>query len=277
VSSSRGYVSYNRHREMFLQTGGRAIYRSLSRDFEAWTLPELVLAPDVEDEPDVEFYGMSGFERHGWDWGLLEVWRGSTDLMEIQLAFSRDGSAWQRPRPRSPFVAPRRPWNSRMNWGATGNPLIIGEQMVFFINGRNVAHDWNSARQHGAIGVASLGLDRFCAIEGGRGGLLETVPMTWPGGDLVVNADTRHSYASHPLDCHDSQVRIEVIDPEGDPIPAWSGDDRAEYRDNTMSRGVIRDGRVLWQGRSLEELRGHPIGLRFHLDHARLYTFAATG
>jgi hypothetical protein len=274
VTSAGEYVSLNRHREMFEQTGARAVYRSTSSDFASWSAPELILAPDLEDEPDVELYGMTAFERHGWFWGLLEVWHGATDMMEIQLAFSRNGSDWIRPAIRTPFV-PLGPWNSRYNWGATGNPLLVEDQMVFIINGRTVAHDWNAARQDGSIGFASLALDRFCAIEGWRDGMVETVPLVWPGGDLVINADTRHSYRAHPYDWAGSDVRVEVCDPTGNPIQGWSAGDAAIYRGNTVSRGVVRDGAVRWQERSLDAMRGQSIRLRFHLTHARLYTYAA--
>src|SRR5688572_28176887 len=106
----------------------------------------------------------------------------------------------------------------------------MNEQMVFYFGGRWVGHDWDTARHHGVIGFASLPLDRFCAIEGdGNGGRFTTVPIEWPGSALVLNADTRKSYESHPLHTN-GEIAVEVLDATGTPLPEWSGDRKAIYQ-----------------------------------------------
>lgn len=269
------YVLYCRRSDMFERFGERIIYRSQSDDFINWTQPEPVLVPDLEDDADVEFYGMPVFRRHGWYLGLLEYWRSDADTIEIHLAYSRDGKQWMRPFPRKPFISPTYQWNRKKNSCASNGPLFIGEQMVFYFGGGWTAHDFDSACMHTAIGYAALPLDRFCAIEGQAGGVMETVPLLWPGGDLAVNADTRESYRSHPLMCNGS-IRVEALDAQGHPLAAWSGDASAVFSGNTHCRRQIRDGRVLWPGgRSLDGLTGSVIRLRLHLKHARLFTIAA--
>lgn len=269
------YVVYTRHPQMAVQTGGRAVYRTESEDFLDWTEPELVLAPDLRDEPDVEFYGMSVFERHGWFIGLLEYWRGLVDVIETHLVVSRDGREWLRPEPRQPFIAATYDWNRTWSTCASNGPIIVNEQMVFYFGGRWTSHHWDSAQQLGAIGFASIGVDRFCALEGTTGGHFVTQPVTWPGGDLVVNADTRQSFTSHPAYC-DGELGVEVLDAQGRPLEDWSGDRRAIFRGNTHCRGAVHQGVVRWpQGRSLDALRGQTVRLRFHLRHARLFTFGA--
>jgi hypothetical protein len=268
------YVVYTRHPEMGVLVGSRAIYRSESLDFQCWSQPELVLAPDLQDEPDVELYGMSVFQRHGWFIGLLEHWNGGTDTMEVHLAVSRDGMAWQRSC-RLPFIAAAYDWNRRWNSCASNGPIIVKEQMVFYFGGRWTSHHYDSAQQYGAIGYASLPLDRFCALEGGSGGRFETPPTVWPGGDLVLNADTRESFTSHPMNLTGS-IDVEVLDAEGRPWPAWSGELKASFRSNTHCRCRVFNPTVRWpNAKSLDELKGQPIRLRFWLRHARLYTFAA--
>lgn len=270
------YRIYTRHPEMAKQTGGRAIYLSRSQDFRNWSEPELVLAPDLTDNHDVEFYGMPVFRRHGWYIGLLEYWRDEVDTIEVHLAFSRDGRTWQRAQPHVPFIAATYPWNLKWSSCVSNGPIILHEQMVFYFGGRHTSHHFDSAQLHGAIGYASLPLDRFCAIEGAwNGGAFTTPPFEWPGGYLAVNADTRAEFNSHPAHCT-GEISVEVLDEAGYPFPDWSEDQSARFRGNTHCRCSASPGQVCWpSGRSLQELKGQSIRLSFHLLEARLYTFSA--
>ncbi len=266
------YVVYTRHPEMMTRVGARAIYRSSSPDLIQWDEPELVLAPDLADEPDVEYYGMSVFQRHGWYLGLLEYWRADQDVIETVLAVSRDGVQWSVPVPRAPLIAGTCDWNRTWSTCASNGPLVVNEQMVFFLGGRWTSHHYDSAQQYAAIGYASLPLDRFCALEATTEGELVTVPLTWVGGDLALNADTRESFRSHPAYTN-GEIAVEVLDAAGQPMPGWSGEARAIFHGNTHSRARIDPGIVRWvDGRSLDLLRGQVIRLRLHLAHARLYT-----
>lgn len=266
------YWLYTRHRHMGTLAGCRAVYLSRSADFRTWSEPELVLRPDLTDEPDVQFYGMPVFRRHGWFIGLLEYWHDATDTLEVHLAISRDGVAWHRPAPHVPFIAPSYPWNRKWSTCASNGPIILNEQMVFYFGGRHTSHHYDTATLYGAIGFASLPADRFCALESGRyGGMATTIPLTWPGGDLSLNADTRASYDSHPAHCN-GEILVDVLDAAGTPLHDWTG---ARFAGNTHCRGAVNPGIVTWDGRSLHALAGQTIRLRFHLNDARLFTFAA--
>jgi len=271
------FILYTRHPRMMQEQGARAIYRSESDDFTNWTEPELVLAPDLFDAPDVEYYGMSVFQRHGWYFGLLEYWKSDIDTIETHLVVSRDGKEWLRNPLREPFIAPTYDWNRTWTSCASNGPIILKEQMVFYFGGRFAGHHYDTAQQHGVIGYASLPLDRFCALEGTWKGLLVTQPIRWPGGDLVVNADTRQSYQSHP-GSHTGQINVEVLDADGTPLPEWSGERQGGFSGNTHSRARFGNEKVAWPSeRSMDELRGRDIRLRFHLSHARLFTIEARG
>lgn len=269
------FVTYTRHKNMFGHTGGRAVYQSESDDFLQWTEPRLALRPDMEDEPDVEFYGMSAFHHNGRYFGLLEYWRHATDTFEIHLVFSRDGLNWSRPSPRAAFIAPTYDWNRTWSSCASNGPIIINEQMVFYVGGRWTSHHYDSAQQYSTIGYASLPLDRFCALEAVVPGKLVTKPIIWPGGELVLNADCRESYNSHPATAN-GEINVEVLGPSGEPLEDWPH--KAVFQDNTHSRCGIRDGTVKWpEDKSMDAFRGRAITLRFTLRHARLFTFTATG
>ncbi|NLC67569.1 MAG: hypothetical protein GX754_02040 [Clostridiaceae bacterium] len=269
------FVIYTRGLGMMESEGRRVIYRSESEDFLNWSEPQVVLKPDLADEPDVEFYGMSVFERFGWYFGLLEYWHSATDLMEIHLVLSRDGKKWIRPMPRAPFIAAAYDWNRKWNSCASNGAVFINEQMVFYFGGRWVSHNWDSAHQYGAVGFASLPFDRFCALEATTGGLMATVPIVWPGGDLILNADTRESFESHPSYCN-GEIGVEILDPDGQPLPGWSGENRAVFQGNTHRRNKYNPGIIRWAGdKGLDELKGRAIRLCFHLRHARMFTFEA--
>jgi hypothetical protein len=261
--------------------GEWGLFAYTSRDGLQWTpLPGVRLAAGdrtnlMPTKPDVEFYGMSAFERHGWRLGLLEHWRCSTDVLETHLVFSRDGRAWSRPQPRAPFIDPTYEWNRAWSGCASNGPIILKEMMAFYFGARWTSHSYDSVQQYSTIGCASLPLDRFCALESVTGGQFDTVPIEWPGGELVLNADTRSSYESHAAYC-DGQIAVEMLDAEGNPLPEWNGEKRAVFRGNTHSRTRIHDGTVRWPGeRKMDVLQGRTIRLRFHLDHARLFTFTA--
>ncbi|MHB9034524.1 MAG: hypothetical protein ACYC6L_15940, partial [Anaerolineae bacterium] len=248
-----------------------------SSDLASWSDLQLVLAPDLGDEPDVEYYGMTVFKRHGWYLGLLEYWRSSVDIIEVQLVFSRDGSQWRHPEPRQTFIAATYDWNRAWSSCASNGPIDIGDQMVFYLGGRWTSHSWDAAKQAGSIGMASLAADRFCALEGTTGGSFTTPVLTWPGGELALNADTRESYHSHPAMC-EGEITVELMDSNGTPLAGWNGSEHGQFRGNTHARGVIHSGRVTWPNdHRMSVLRGQQIALRFNLHHARLYTFRADG
>jgi hypothetical protein len=270
------YVAFTRHKDMFEQTGQRSIYRMESENFSDWTEPELVLTADLLDPPEVELYGMSVFERHGIYWGLVEAWNHTLDIMQVQLAYSYDSRVWHRPPDRMAFISPEFPWNRRWNNCASNGLSLVNEQMLFYFSARAVGHDFDTARQHGVIAIAALRQDRFCAIEGHDGGMLETKTVQWPGGDLELNADTRSSIDAHPRQQLDGIIQVEVLDADGVKLPGYSGTDGAAFTGNTIARGGLNSGVVRWPGdRSLDHLAGQRIRLRFGITRARLYTFQA--
>ncbi|WP_127583337.1 hypothetical protein [Paenibacillus koleovorans] len=269
------YVAYTRHLDMTKNYGKRCIFRSESTDFQEWSEPELVLTPDLMDPADAEFYGLTVFERHGWQLGMLEYWHGDQDCLEIHLVFSRDGKRWSRANPRAAFIAPKYEWNRKWNTCASNGPVLIGSRMVFYVGARYAAHNRPLVDTFGTIGYATLPIDQFCAIEAKSEGQFTTIPMEWPGGELILNADTRESYHSSPGK-QNGEIRIDVLDEQGEPVEGWSGEHCGVFCGNTHGAKVIASGLVGWgEGRLLDQWKGKGIRLRFRMRHARLFTFEA--
>ena len=82
----------------------RDIGLSHSTDFTDWRLPNPVLTPDPSDPPGTQFYEMAVFRDRGVYWGLLSVYHPDSLMIDVQLAFSRDGVGWRRAGQRHPVL-----------------------------------------------------------------------------------------------------------------------------------------------------------------------------
>jgi hypothetical protein len=270
------YVAFLRHREMMTRDLERTVWRSESRDFLHWTDPERILRPDLLDDANTELYGMAAFPYEDIYLGMLERWYDNPDVIEVQLAFSRDGRQWQRPAVRQAFIGPKYPWNKGWNSCANTVPVRVENQLWFYFGGRSAAHAREAPRSYGAIGLATTGVDQFAAIRADFiEGRLITKPMTWPGGDLVLRCtNTRYSEA-HPTSGGGS-IAVEVRDEGNMPIPGFSGEQRARHDVVSPKPWQKEEPPVHWAGaRSLSELKGRRIRLVFFMRDARLFSFRA--
>lgn len=270
------FVAFLRHQNMFDIHLARTVWRSESEDFIRWTDPEPILTPDLIDPPNTELYGMVGVPYEGMYLGFLERWFNNPDVIEVQLAWSHDGSRWQRPSIRRPFIAPTYPWNKGWNSCANSLPVRVGNQLWFYFGGRSSAHHRESPRSYGAVGLASTGLDQFAAIRGDfQEGRLTTKPMTWPGGDLALRCTNSRYPEAHPRS-GGGGIAVEVRDEQNRPVEGFSGDRRARHDTVVPTAWSKTEPPVRWPGdRSLDDLRGRRIRLVFYLRDARLYSFRA--
>jgi hypothetical protein len=272
------YLMYTRHRRQKETEGVRCVFYSESTDFVNWSELELVLKPGLEDAVDAEFYGMGVFERHGWLFGLVEYWYENSDEREIHLVYSRDGKNWSRT-PQQPLIAGNYEWSRNFSFFSTASsgPIEVDASWVFYVDARRTGHALPLVDNYSAIGYATLPIDHFCALEADSGGQFVTVPMEWPGGELVVNADTRESQKGfHRLRM--GEIRVDILDGHGLPIEGWSGEDAALFQGTTHDFAQTMSGAVKWKnGQRMDDWKGKIIQLRFRMKHARLYTFMAEG
>jgi hypothetical protein len=271
------FVAYLRHRNMMRLHRGRSVWRSESDDFKHWTEPEPVLRQDLLEDPNTELYGMAVFPYADFYMGMLERWYDNPDVIEVQPAWSYDGQAWHRPEKRTAFIAPTYSWNKAWSSCANTAPIREGNQLCFFFGARSTAHGSEFPQPFGSIGLASMTVDRFAAIRGDfKEGLLLTRPMTWPGGDLLLNSTNTRYPRAHPTS-GSGKLLVEVLDEGNQPIPGFSGDKRADFSVPSPVPMDREDRPVLWaNGKSLRELAGKRIRLAFYLQDSRLYSFRAS-
>jgi hypothetical protein len=259
---------------------GRVVWRSESDDLLGWSKPELVMTRDAEDPPDREIYSLVPFSYPGLLLGGIERMEMAPDKLDTELAWSRDGGrTWSRPRTRPPFLARGAAGAFDDTWInlSANDPIRRDNHLWFYYSGRSGAHNVPYPLNHGGIGLALLRADGFASLRAGeREGWLLTPPFAWPGGDLLVNADTRRDLESHPAYAH-GQLLAEVLDAEGRPIEGFAKADAIPYTGNTaMGKELyIKPG---WKsGKSLSELAGRTIKLRLFLRDAHLYGVRNSG
>ena len=114
--------------------------------------------------------------------------------------------------------------------------------------------------REGRIGLAWLRLDGFVALEADhQGGTVITRPFELEGECLQLNVDASGN----------GDVRLELLDRAGNPIPDFSGEHVVS------NRGVdeIRLQPAWTNHADLSALKGQIVRLKIHLDKARLFAF----
>ena len=269
----RPYVAYTRRNTMMRDHGRRTVYRADSADFLSWSDPQLALAPDLADSHDIQFYGFSAFRYGSVYVGMIQVLHSREDVLDIELAVSRDNVTWKRVEPRRTFFPRGRgdAWEGAWISVASNPPIERDGRLWFYYEGRNAAHGQVWPFPRGAIGVAMLRQDGFASLEAGPcEGHVTTKPFAWPGGRLRVNLNCRAGVGVTDGGQQMGFARLEILDDAGNPVPGFRRDEC------TLFRGDNLDHEFEWAGgRSLDALAGKAIRLRFWLVNTSLYAFRA--
>ena len=245
----------------------RRIARAESNDFIHWSEPDVVIRPDELDPP--KFYNLNVTLYKGLYIGLLEVFYAwgnrrfpgcpqESEVFDLQLAFSRDGTRWERLANRPVFI-PR---------GCTGafdggmieslqQPLIeYGDELRIYYTGYQCCHNIPGGTM--GIGIARLPKERLVArCAGDEMGVLMTKPFTVEGDRLEINAD-----ASRGL------IKVEITEADGQLIGGFDVNEAIEIKNNGFSIPVE------WRnGNKPADLKGKLVRLRFYMYRARLYSF----
>ena len=189
-----------------------------------------------------------------------------------ELVVSRDAVNWARVGNRVPWLAvgPYQSWDDMVVW--TISPLLVGDEIWVYYGGFPFRHQLadlyssvekkNGRTRQGCIGLCTLRRDGWVAVRpnGRRAGRLVTRSLTFDGSALEVNAQASGG-----------KILIEVLEADGQPLPAFSG-----------ANGIILTGdslrhSVKWR-KPLTELQKKPIRLSFTLEGpVELYAFQFVG
>jgi dienelactone hydrolase len=179
---------------------------------------------------------------------------------DVQLAFSHDGLAWQRPRPRAPAIAPSSAAGMFPTYAACGGPLEVGDELWLYYTEANGAHPlapFSEARSQ--IRAAVWRKDGFASLDtvpGGEGELL-TVPLSVGGTGLYLNGTARAG----------GTIRVELQAADGTPLPGY------ELDACDPLTGDFTAARVSWRGRDELPMQSEPARLRITVTDGSVYSF----
>jgi hypothetical protein len=260
--------------EDFSRMEKRRIFQSESKDFVHWSEPRLMLYPDEEDNLDDYLYGMSQFRIGSGDTrvGFLNLLHSVPDVMNVQLAYSLDGTCWKRVHKPWLTVGPAGSWDQIMV-ELTNDPLEMGDEWWLYYGGSGFGHhDWyingllegldvpeakDVSKVGFFLGLAKLRLDGFCSLNAGpvREGILITRQLASPGAGVVMNAECGPG----------GYIDVEIFNQADEVMPGYS---RKEFDRFT---GDAVKHRLSWQSRT----KVPPEAFRrlvFYMRSAKLYS-----
>jgi hypothetical protein len=204
--------------------------------------------------------------------GVFAIFRGPANnvcaerkipkILDLELAYSRDGFHWHRP-DRTPLLASTRhegDWDRAYLHIAASVCTVVGDRLCFYYGGWSGHRPDGSGDMYsgGAMGAAFLRRDGFASLDAGeQAGTLTTRPVTFHGRQLFVNLEAPHG-----------ELRVEVLDEQGRVIAPYSAENFS------IVQGSSTRQRVSWRGADdLAPLVGQKVRFRFHLRRGQLYAF----
>jgi hypothetical protein len=266
--AERCYVAYIRPGK----TPFRTISRAVSNDFLTWSEPEevdygstppehiytngthpyfraphILIALPFRFQPERVVLSAAEHQLFGTHYTQR---KGISDAV---LMTSRVGNKFDRTFMES-FIRPglnRRAWGARSNLPGLGVVQTGPTEMSLYITTHHTMRDYHMRRY-------SLRLDGFASVNAPfTGGTLMTKPLIFSGRHLVLN------YSTSSI----GDLRVEILDEAGKPLPGFSVDDCDEIIGDEISRVVA------WKSSTdLAALAARPVRLRFVMKDADLYS-----
>ena len=256
---------------------GRAVARMESPDFQNWSPAEIVLAPDIQDGLDMDFYTCPCSRYQDVHFMLPSAYYHWSGKLNLQVAVSRDNRQWVRPT-RATLVD-NGGAGSYDEFRIYAGPGILPsgrDRLTIFTRSGQGPHpgsvdasykagpwkNW-SGLPEGCMGRVMLKRERIVGIEArSEPGVFATRPLVFAGRRLRVNVE--------PIG-PDPQLRVQLVQSEGRGIKLVPG--RA-FADSDPITADDLDAVVRWQsGPDLGPWSGRPVRLQFQLRSTRVYAF----
>lgn len=262
---SRGvYMLYGR-----VAGNGRAIGVSQSKDFA--NFPPLMLASqtDARQMPQSDLYNPAAlqypFAAHAY-FMFPSLFAHQPDTLDIRLAVSRDGVHWSFPQIDTPFIALGAAGEFDSGSLYMGQGILqVGNELWQYYGGSHLKHGQgeleNVRKPDGSRTFSRVisRLDGFVSADAtAKGGTFTTIPLTYSGNLLKINAVVRDG----------GSLRVGLLDEAGNPIAGRSVDDCLPITGDQM------DTVVRWkEGADIMAQSGRPTRLKMELRDASLYAF----
>ncbi len=249
-----------------------AMGRIESDDFIHWSQPELLLTPDDNDPSSVEFHSSPVFYYQGYYFSLLQILNRAIGggVIDIELAISKDGKAWQRPF-QNQFVLNRGSAEAFDSGSIFTNatPVVLDDEIRFYYGGYSGGATSVAGRgKLTGIGMASIPKDRFIGIR--------PVPLS-DQPTLRQPLEHRGQITLKPLDlskihtitlnadASQGSIQVELLTESGYRVRGYSQEEAISLSGDSFHHSVS------WKNYSLNDLPDGSYMLRIHLDRATVY------
>ncbi|AKJ65366.1 glycosyl hydrolase family 32 [Kiritimatiella glycovorans] len=237
-----------------------------------WAGADRLDPPDPEVGMTPQLYNLDAVAYESLMLGFFQIWRGphnhqcegAPKITELNFAYSRDGFHWHRPDRTTAIRAEREAGNwDRGYVQSLGNICVVrGDELWFYYTGFAGNEDRageGGMYDNGAMGIAKLRRDGFVSMDAGEvPATLTTRPVRFDEGcRLFVNADVP-----------EGDVRAEILDAGGEPIPPFTLANSEAFRGDETLREMT------WAGaEDFRALRGQAVRFRFTVTDGALYAF----
>jgi len=244
-----------------------AIYET--RDWRAFSPPELALQADALDTPHAEIYGMPVIPYEHMFVGLVWVYHTDPTVnaenkfrmgkVDCQLAYSHNGWHWQRT-VRETFVPNSAPGEHGAGCIYPNVIIPMGDTLRIYSSAAKDEHAqirFKPPSSHqSAILMHTLRRDGFVYLEPeGGAGELTTRLLLWAGGEPQLNVSAPQG-----------DIRLQFANGRGEPLEGYTFADCIPFRgDTTAWVPEWRDGRLA------AALRDQIVRLQVQLANGRLY------
>lgn len=233
------YLAFHKRPVKVRGFGRRVVWLSRSRDFQEWTEPELVFAPDEEDDAwakqlnqRTEVYNMSVFPHAAGFIGLPAIFRVTvarrpkSELtpgqspddgpIDVQFATSSDGRAWKRTQPRANVIPRGAPgaFDGGSILGVSSTAVHVGDETWVYYTAMTTTHGGPMPPKRLTIGRAAWRRHGFASLDAAERGRVETKPLRLGTPSLVINADASSG-----------ELRVALLEADGRAINGFGLED----------------------------------------------------
>lgn len=233
------YLAYHKRPAKVRGFGRRVVWLARSRDFQEWTEPEMVFAPDAEDDAwaskpgqRTEVYNMSVFPHAAGFVGLPAIFRVTaarrpkSELtpgqspddgpIDVQLATSADGRAWWRTQPRLNVIPRGAPgtFDGGSILGVSSTAVHVGDETWVYYTAMTTTHGGPMPPKRLTIGRAAWRRHGFASLDAAGRGRVETKPLRLGTSSLIINADASRG-----------KLRVALLEADGRPIDGCAFED----------------------------------------------------
>jgi len=251
----------------------RRVCQVVTRDFQTFSPPVVVLQPDAEDPVCREFYGLGPVLHKDVFVGMLSIYDAEpterahckmAGTNHMQLAYSYNGRNWYRAS-RESFIERSEAGTPSGGQVHVGPPvrtpddrMLFGGMATWTEHGNDIEHcppEWREKLWRAYL--YDMRLDGFTYLRTRAAyGLIRTKAVVPQGGNLLVNA--RMTPSGH--------VKVAVLDHTFAPLPGYTMDDCIPVTGDELF------GKIRWrEHENLDGLKGKSVILEVQVREGELY------